>query len=69
MSAPRISEYQKSCLNCGWFDFNPARPRKLNRECCYEGKVTTKRGVCQMWKDTRTPEQAERGELVMKGFC
>lgn len=76
MPVPKISEYRKSCMNCYWFDFNRekrdafgGRIKALNRECLYDGKVDTKRGVCLMWRDTRTPEQVENGELVMKGFC
>jgi len=66
---PRISEYNRSCLNCKWFDFNPDRPIKLNRECMYPEPVKIKRGVCQMWKDTRTLWQRLKGERVMKAFC
>lgn len=77
MGAPKISEYQKSCLNCGWFDFNPERKHVLrngevsygNRMCMYSGKIRIKNGVCQCWKDCRTPEQIANGELIMKGFC
>lgn len=75
MWPPRIQSYERSCMNCKWFDFNPKRTDKfgnrvkLNRECCYPGPITTRRGVCQMWKDARTFMQKLKGIRVQKGFC
>jgi len=75
MWPPRISDHEKSCANCYWFMFNPKRtdrfgnPVRMNRECCYDGAITTRGGVCQMWKDTRTFMQKLKGIRVKKGFC
>ena len=75
MGIPKISEYNRSCCNCKYFDFadredafgNPIKG--LNRECTYPKAVTTIRGVCRMWKDTRTLMERLKGHKVMKGFC
>lgn len=75
MWPPRVQEYEKSCVNCHWFMFNPKRtdkfgvPVKMNRECCYEGSVELKGGVCRMWKDARTLMQKLKGIKIKKSFC
>lgn len=71
MMIPKISEYERSCLNCKHlnFKFMQSGRRKLNRECCYEGTISVKRGVCQQWEDTRTFMQRLRRQKIMKAFC
>lgn len=69
MFIPAVSSSEKSCVNCAWFDFNPARPRRLNRECLCKGSVTLKDGVCQQWRDTRTFKQRLLRRKVKKAFC
>lgn len=67
MPVPRISPDDKSCMNCSRFDFHPQKPR-LNRECLFKGKITTKYGRCAQWRDCRTLTQRLRREKVMKAF-
>ena len=69
----RIPEKDRNCLNCRHFTFNPIRPRRLNRECCYgidaEGNtkpVETGPDGCRMWRDTRTFMMKLRGRRPNK---
>lgn len=76
--APKISEYEQSCLNCDWFRFregyrhvnSDGTVSRGNRVCqCPAEQYRVVNGVCKGWKDTRTWVQRLRGEKVMKGFC
>ena len=66
---PQISPRDRTCLNCKHFEFNPARPKKLNRECMFDGPIVTKYGVCQMWEDMRTEEEKANDIFPQKTFC
>ena len=73
---PTISDHEKSCTNCKWFQFSDKRKDRFgnpikswNRECCYEGAIIVKGDVCQMWEDTRTLKEKLQGKRVKKGFC
>lgn len=70
---PMINPNSKTCITCDYFGFKPDPNTKsgfkLNRECLYEGKISTENGSCTKWRDPRTTkEKLAKKQIKVKAF-